>query len=100
MMTLTAIIRAKPGQAETVKRALLDVIDSVRRDEPDTVNYHVGQSAEDPHLFTTFERFRDRAAMERHNGSAAVAAFVRDAGPALVDKVVIHVCNELAAKTK
>jgi quinol monooxygenase YgiN len=98
MMTLTAIIRAKPGHADTVRNALLAVIDSVRRDEPDTVNYYVSQSPDDPNLFTTFERFRDQAAMERHNNSPAVAKFVEVAGPVLADKVMIHTCNELAAK--
>lgn len=98
MMTLTALIRAKPGHADRVKQALLAVIDSVRRDEPDTLNYYVSQSADDPDLFTTFERFRDRAAMERHNNSPAVAKFVEVAGPVLADKVVIHTCEELAAK--
>jgi len=98
MMTLTAIIRAKPGHAGTVKQALLDVIAAVRRNEPDTVDYYVGQSADDRDVFTTFERFRDQAAMEKHNDSPAVAGFVAVAGPVLADKVVIQICNELAAK--
>ncbi len=98
MMTITAIIRAKAGHADTVKRALLAVIESVRRDEPDAINYYIAQSVEDPNLFTTFERFRDQTAMERHNKSAAVAKFVEFAGPVLADKVIIHTCDELAAK--
>jgi quinol monooxygenase YgiN len=98
MVTLTAIIRAKPGHADTVKSALLAVIESVRRDEPGTLNYYVNQSPDDPNLFITFERFRDPAAMDRHNNSPAVAKFVDVAGPVLADKVVIHTCNELAAK--
>ena len=98
MMTITAIIRAKPGHADTVKQALLDVIAHVRRDEPDTLDYYIGQSADDPNLFTTFERFRDRAAMEKHNSSAAVAKFVEVAGPVLADKVILHTCNELASQ--
>jgi quinol monooxygenase YgiN len=97
MMTLTAFIRAKPGHADTVKNALLEVIASVRRDEPDTLNYYVNQSTDDPNLFITFERFRDQAAMDRHNASPAVARFVDVAGPVLADKVLIQTCNELAA---
>ena len=81
-----------------MKRALFDVIEAVRRTEPDTLNYYVGQSADDPTVFTTFERFRDRAAMEKHNNSPAVAKFVEVAGPELADKVVLHTCNELASK--
>jgi quinol monooxygenase YgiN len=98
MMTITAIIRAKPGHADTVKRALLDVIEAVRRTEPDTVNYYVCQSADDPTIFTTFERFRDRATMDKHNNSPAVARFVEVAGPVLAEKVVLHTCTELASK--
>jgi quinol monooxygenase YgiN len=98
MMTITAIIRAQPGHADTVKQALLDVVASVRRDEPDTVSYYVSQSADDPNLFTTYERFRDQAAMERHNKSAAVAKFVEVAGAVLAGNVIIHTCTELAAK--
>jgi len=98
MMTITAIIRAKPGHADTVKQALLDVIEAVRRTEPDTLNYYVSQSADDPTLFTTFERFRDRSAMEKHNNATAVAKFVEVAGPVLADKVILHTCNELASK--
>ena len=78
--------------------ALLAVIESVRRDEPGTLNYYVNQSPDDPNLFVTFERFHDQAAMDRHNNSPAVAKFVDVAGPVLADKVVIHTCNELAAK--
>ena len=98
MVTLTAIIHAKPGHADTVKSALLAVIESVRRDEPGTLNYYVNQSPDDPNLFVTFERFHDQAAMDRHNNSPAVANFVKAAGPVLADKVIIHTCNELAAK--
>lgn len=98
MMTITAIIRAQAGHADAVKRTLLAVVESVRRDEPDTLGYHLSQSADDPHIFTTFERFRDQAAMDRHNKSAAVAKFVEVAGPLLADKVILHTCNELAAK--
>ena len=98
MMTITAIIRAKAGHADIVKQALLSVIEAVRRAEPHTLNYYVCQSADDPTIFTTFERFRDEAAMELHNKSAAVAKFVEVAGPVLADKVILHTCNEVAAK--
>ena len=98
MFTITAIIRARPNEHDFVRNALLSVVEAVREREPQTVGYFVAQSADDPCLFTTFERFADRAAMETHNASAAVARFVRDAGSHLDGDVVIHVGEEIARK--
>lgn len=99
MITITAIIRAREGGQDIVREALLAVAEAVRNGEPETVAYFVCQGAGDPRLFTTFERFTDRAAMDRHNGSAAVARFVQVAGPHLDGEVIIHVGDELSAKT-
>src|SRR5271165_5098830 len=98
MFTITAIIRARPDEHSTVRNALLSVVEVVRDTEPQTVCYFVTQSADDPCVFTTFERFVDRAAMERHNASEAVARFVRDAGSHLDGAIVIHAGEELASK--
>ena len=43
-------------------------------------------------------RVYDRAAMEKHNASEAVARFVRDTGPHLDGDIVIHVGEELASR--
>jgi quinol monooxygenase YgiN len=98
MFTITAIIRARPHAQDIVRNALLSVVEAVREAEPQTVNYFVTQSADAPCVITTFERFADRAAMERHNASEAVARFVRDVGSYLVGDLVIHVGEELAFK--
>lgn len=98
MITITAIVRAKPGGEAIVERALAAVAAAVAASEPGTVAYHVGRSTTDPTIFTTFERFVDEAAMERHNNSAAVAAFVAAAGGALAGPVELHACRELSAK--
>jgi len=98
MITITAIIRARPGSQDIIRKALLSVAEGVRDTEPETLGYFVTQSQDDACLFTTYERFADRAAMERHNGSLFVARFVRDAGPCLDGDVVLHVGEELSAK--
>ena len=98
MVTITAIIRARPGEHCTVRNALLSVVEAVRETESQTVGYFVTQSADDPCVFTTFERFVDRAAMEQNNASEAVARFVRDAGSHLDSAIVIHAGEELASK--
>ncbi len=98
MLTITAIIRARPQAQDLVRNALLSVVEAVRETEPQTVGYYVAQSADDPCVFTTFERFVDAAAMERHYASAAVARFVRDTGSYLDGDVVVHVCKEIASR--
>src|ERR1700745_678598 len=72
MLTITAIIRAKKGHEATMRRALLHVADHVRINEPSTVGFFIAQDVADPCVFTTYERFADQAAMDRHNGSDAV----------------------------
>ena len=81
MLTITAVIRAQKGEEDTLRRALLEVADNVRANEPDTVGFFISQDLEDPCVFTTYERFTDRAAMDRHNGSAVVAKFFGVAKP-------------------
>jgi len=80
MFTLTAILRAKAGHENAVKAALRDVGDLVRAHEPDTASFYVTQSADDPCLFVTHERFADRAAMDRHNNGAGSQGFFAAAG--------------------
>ena len=80
MFTLTAILRAQKGQEETVKAELLKVGDHVRSHEPDTASFFVTQSADDPCVFVTHERFSDRAAMDRHNNGAGSQGFFAAAG--------------------
>ncbi len=98
MITITAILRARKGSEETLRRALLDVAAHVAKNEPDTVDFFISQGRDDPTVFTTYERFTDEAAMDRHNGSAAVAAFFKVAAPALDGDVILHICREASAR--
>ena len=100
MMSISAILRVKPGHEATLRDALLEMIETVKRDEPGTVEYFISQSIDDPQIFTTYERFVDRAAMDRHNNSVAVAKVIAIATPILADRIVLHSANELAAKER
>lgn len=98
MKTITAILRCKPGTEEVMKQALLDVAANVRDNEPDTLGFFLSQDPADPCVFTTYERFRDEAAMDRHNGSETVAAFFAIAQPILDGDVTLLTCEEFSAK--
>ena len=97
MITITAVIRAKSGQEATMRDALLAVAAHVAASEPETIGFFVTQSEEDACLFTTYERFADKAAMDRHNGSAAVATFFGIAKPILDGEVTLVTSRELSA---
>jgi len=98
MLTITAVIRAKQGHEDALQEALLDVARYVRANEPDTLGFFVSRDAADPTVFTTYERFTDRAAMDRHNGSHAVATFFAIAQPILAGAVTLVTCEEIFAK--
>lgn len=98
MMTITAIIRAKKGHEATMRQALFAVAEHVRAVEPDTIGFFIAQDASDPCVFTTYERFTDRQAMDRHNGSAAVARFFDIAKPILDGDVTLISAQEISAK--
>ena len=97
MITLTAVIRVKPGREAAMNAALLEVAAYVAANEPGTVGYYVSQSGDRPELFTTYERFADRAAMDRHNNSPAVARFVAATKDVLAEPFAVHIGTELSA---
>jgi quinol monooxygenase YgiN len=98
MLTITAIIRAKKGSEGAMRQALVEVAENVRANEPDTVGFFISQDASDPCVFTTYERFTDQAAMDRHNGSGAVARFFSKAKPLLDGDVTLITATEVFAK--
>jgi quinol monooxygenase YgiN len=99
VLTITAVIKAKKGYEATMLRALLEVAENVRRNEPKTLGFYISQSVDDPCLFTTYERFVDQSAMDTHNNSATVARFFGVAKPILDGEVVLVTATEASANT-
>ncbi len=98
MPTISAIIRVKKGEEAVMKAALLDVAAHVQANEPGTLDFFLSQDPADPCLFTTYERFVDKAAMDAHNGSETVAKFFAIAKPILDGNVVLVTADEFSAK--
>ena len=98
MLTITAIIRAKKGHEHVMRTALLEVAGNVLANEPSTIGFFISQDVGDPCLFTTYERFVDQAAMDRHNGSSVVAKFFAIAQPILDGPVTLVTSSEISAK--
>jgi quinol monooxygenase YgiN len=98
MLTITAIIRVRKGEEAVMRQALLDVAAHVRANEPTTIGFYISQDASDPCVFTTYERFTDQAAMDRHNNSEVVAHFFGIAKPILDGEVKLVTCTEIFTK--
>ncbi|NQU58055.1 MAG: antibiotic biosynthesis monooxygenase [Rhodospirillales bacterium] len=98
MLTITAIIRARKGSEDTMRQGLLKVAENVKNNEPETIGFYISQDLEDPCVFTTYERFGDQAAMDRHNNSETVAHFFSVAKPILEGDVTLVTAEEISFK--
>ncbi len=98
MITLNAILRAKPGQADELARALQEIGNYVEANEPGTVGFYVGHDTEDPLVFNTYERFIDRAAMDAHNESAYREEWGAKYGGLFDGDITRYICEEIFSK--
>ncbi len=92
------MIRARKGAEQALRNALLEVAEHVRLNETGTIGFHIAQDRGDPGVFTTCERFADRAAMDRHNGSDVVARLFAIARPIQDGGVVQVTRTEISVK--
>jgi len=98
VLTITAVIRAKKGHEQTMREALEMVAENVRKSEPGTLGFYISQDQKNPAVFTTYERFVDQAAMDKHNGSAASQRFFEIAKPILDGDVILVTGSEIFRK--
>jgi autoinducer 2-degrading protein len=78
--------RAKAGEEDAVARALGEIV-PVARAEPGMVAYQVHRSADDPCVFTIYERYVDAAAYDAHLESEPMQRLgFGDAIPRLEDR--------------
>lgn len=95
MHTLTAIICAQKGHEDTVRAELLKVGVFARDYEPGTIGFHVTQDPDDACVFATYERFVNKAAMDRHNNGIGSQGFFAAAGDLLDGKVTVVTAEEI-----
>lgn len=93
MITLTAIIRCKPGSEDRVRAALREVGAFVAANEPGTASFFVTEG-ETAGVFVTHERFADRDAMEAHNAGAGSKGFFA-ATDGLIESVDVVIGREI-----
>ncbi len=62
---LTAMVKAKPGQEEAVKEALVSLVKATRQ-EPGCLCYNLHQSKSDPTNFMFYEQWANQEAVDAH----------------------------------
>jgi len=62
---LTAIVKAKPGQEEAVKKVLLGMVEPTRK-EPGCLCYNLHQSKSDKTQFMFYEQWASKEAIDAH----------------------------------
>ena len=78
---LTAMVKARPGQEDAVKEALLSLVEPTRK-EPGCLLYNLHQSKSDPTLFMFYEQWANQKALEGHGKTPHMKAL----GAKLKDK--------------
>ncbi len=73
---VTAIWRAKEGQADTILR-VIEKMTPLSRQEPGCLFYQAHRSPTDPNLFFLYEQYRDAAGYEAHMASPHFEQYVR-----------------------
>ena len=64
-VTLTATVKARPGQEDAVKEALLSLVEPTRK-EPGCLLYNLHQSKADPTQFMFYEQWASQGALDAH----------------------------------
>ena len=80
MLLLTAFIEVAPGDRDAIHAALPEVIASTRA-EDGCEDYACYEDTQQRGRYVFVERWRDRAALDRHLGTPHMTAWMKAAGP-------------------
>ena len=83
MLVLTAFIEVAPADRDAIRAALANVI-SATRAEDGCEDYGCYEDTQQPGRYVFVERWRDKAALDRHLATPHMAAWMKAAGPKLV----------------
>lgn len=74
-LTIVARLRAREGQSGALEAALLELTEETRR-EQGCLRYDLHVGVDDPDVFVFYETWTDRDAIDRHNASPHIEAFL------------------------
>lgn len=98
MITVVAKLKIKAGSEAEAERALLDMIEYVRAQEPGTLRYVLHRAVGDPTQLLMYEQYTDQAALDTHGTSARFQELFRTLGPLLDGQPSIELFAEVGGK--
>ena len=94
-VSVTTVLRAKPGCEAAVEAALDGLARAVRRDEAGCLLYQPVRSRHEPGHFLVFERYRDDAALAAHANAEHFRAVIPELLDCLSEPPALVLYDEL-----
>lgn len=98
MYVVVARVRAKPGRGRDLERHLVEMVEWVTANEPDTATYLCNRSRTNSDEFVFFERYANVKAFEAHAGSERFRTLARRIADLLEAPAAIEAYDEIAGK--
>lgn len=86
---LTAIIKSKPGQAEVLKKHLLELV-SHSTQEAACLQYDLHQVGANPDMYIFHEEWSDEAGLELHNSQPHIQEFINTTNDLRDGDIIIY----------
>ena len=81
MITIVAKMRIKADKTADAEKALLDMVEYVRANEPGTLRYMLHRGIGDASQLLMYEQYADQAAVDAHGTSARIQQLFGTLGP-------------------
>jgi quinol monooxygenase YgiN len=96
-ITLIALVKAKEGMEETVKRVLLSLVEPTRA-ETGCISYDLHQAIDDKSLFVFYENWRSMEDLEKHRQTPHLKAFRQKADSLLAKPIEVTLLENISYK--
>lgn len=96
MIMITAAWKAKPEKEENLKKHLLEMVESVRKNEPACLQYTLHQGLEDKTRFFFYERYTDANAIETHKNTPHFKKLIQNTESLIAEPVRVELLKEVS----
>ncbi|MFN8640879.1 MAG: putative quinol monooxygenase [Candidatus Binatia bacterium] len=98
MITIVAKMKIRAGKEGDAERALLDMIEYVKANEPGTLRYALHHALGDPTQLLMYEQYASQEAVDTHGTSARIQQLFGTLGPLLDGQPSIEMFTQVAGK--
>lgn len=95
MITLLAVLKAKPGQTDALRKVLQGLLLPTRQ-EPGNLDYALFQLRDAPDTFYMRESWRDQQALDEHIGQPYFQAFIGEMDSLLAEPLRLDYLTPVA----